>query len=159
MLLQISQYRYLWIKVKYTNTVHYTVYILFRVMRLLFYQIFTVREYIQLFLRCSWKASCHCMVLLLLYNHCWFRIFRVIKGTVQRDFQPTVFFITQTTKLVWATDQQVKIFSIFDKNSPSSTNFKFENMTPRGMIPRQVNLPGGISFFDIKVRISQRNLN
>ena len=45
-------------------------------------------------------------------------------------------------KPVWATDQQVKIFSILVKNSPSYTNFKLENLTPWGMIPRRVNLPG-----------------
>ena len=63
----------------------------------------------------------------------------LLKGQSNEIFN-LLFF--SSLKLVWATDQQVKIFSIFDKNSPSSTNFKFENMTPRGMIPRQVNLPG-----------------
>ena len=63
----------------------------------------------------------------------------VLKGQSNEIFDLWFF---PSLKLVWATDQQVKIFSIFDKNSPSYTNFKFENMTPRGMIPRQVNLPG-----------------
>ena len=42
---------------------------------------------------------------------------------------------------VWATDQQIEIFFILVKNSPSYTNFKFENVTPRGIIPRRVSLP------------------
>ena len=37
---------------------------------------------------------------------------------------------------VWATDQQVKIFLILVQNLPSYTNFKFENLTPRDIIPR-----------------------
>ena len=64
---------------------------------------------------------------------------RDIKGTVQRDFRPLVF---SSLKPVWATDQQVKIFSILVKNSPSYTNFKFKNLAPQSMIPRRVSLPG-----------------
>ena len=41
-----------------------------------------------------------------------------------------------------ASDQWVKIFSILVKNSQSYSNFKSENLTPRGIIPRRVNLPG-----------------
>ena len=39
-----------------------------------------------------------------------------------------------------ATDQWIKIFSILVKNSQSYSNFKSENLTPRGIILRRVRL-------------------
>ena len=41
-----------------------------------------------------------------------------------------------------ATEQLVKIFSNLVKNLQSYSNFKSENMTPRGIKPRRVRLPG-----------------
>ena len=102
-----------------------------------------------------------------------------LKGQSNKIFNLRFF---SSLEPVWATDQQVKIFSILVKNSPSYTNFKFENLTPQVMIPRRVSLPGvsytgesiknppkhdsprgmiprRVTFFDTKVRISQRNLN
>ena len=51
----------------------------------------------------------------------------VPKGTVLRDFRPPVVFIVRT-----------KNISILVKNSPSYYNF---SKSPRGIIPRRVNLP------------------
>ena len=63
-----------------------------------------------------------------------------MKGTVQRDFRPPVFFSLFEPACV--TVQRVKIFSIFVKNSLIYSNFKSENLTPRGIIPQRVSLPG-----------------
>ena len=59
-----------------------------------------------------------------------------IKGTVQRDLLPPFF---PSFEPAWATNQQVKTFSILVKISPSYSNF---SDSPRGIIPRRANLPG-----------------
>ena len=53
-----------------------------------------------------------------------------LRGTVLQDFRPQGFFLIQTYLGQW-----VKIFSILVKNLPSYLNFKFKNLTPRGMMP------------------------
>ena len=56
-----------------------------------------------------------------------------LKGTVPRDFRALVFLSIEPTL---ALDQRVKKIQILVKNSSIYSNFKFENLTLRGLMPR-----------------------
>ena len=67
---------------------------------------------------------------------CLCRLSQSRKGTVQRDFGPPFF---SSFEPAWATDQQVKTFSILVSFSP---RYSYFSESPRGIIPRRVSLLG-----------------
>ena len=103
-----------------------------------------------------------------------------IKGTVQRDFPPPVFSniprpLTNRLKYFWFWLRICRVIRILSlKNLLLGIWYPGESISlgydtpasqsPRGMIPRWVNLPRvyhtpASHFFDTKVRILQRNFN
>ena len=71
-------------------------------------------------------------------NTFYFKKLFLLKGQSNEIFDLQFF---SSFEPALATDQWVKIFSILVKNSQSYSNFKSENLTPRGIIPRRVRLP------------------
>ena len=65
-------------------------------------------------------------------------VFANLKGQSNKIFNLQFF---SSFEPALAADQWVKIFSILSKNLQSYSNFKSENLTHRGMIPREVRLP------------------
>ena len=74
------------------------------------------------------------------------------KGTVQRDFRPQIFFHNSNLPVPLTNGL---VSSILVKNSLSYSNFKSENLTPRGIIPRRVNLPGPRGIIPLLVNLPE----